>query len=79
MVDKATANCKGVIEINPWPIEVTMVSPGYHGSFKYFLFHSFEGNTPLFSFNKSIPVFSPNPKDFAYVDIKSMPKIWPKL
>ena len=68
----SAAICSGVTWSCPWPMATEIVSPGYQGSPRTFLFHSELGTSPSFSPARSMPVLAPRPIRPAALAISSM-------
>src|SRR3990172_5933124 len=73
------ANCKGVTDIYPCPIDTDMVSPGYHFWPNTSFFQILEGTMPPFSLVRPMPTGLPSPYREAYFAILSIPNRAPTL
>src|SRR5438270_13032555 len=57
----------GVTETWPWPMPTEMVSPAYHFSCIFSIFHFVEGTRPCTSLRRSMPDFTPSPSRVAHL------------
>ena len=72
-----TAIDTGVTDTDPWPIDTEIVSPAYHFSLKVSCFQPGDGTSPLTSFGRSMPLFTPSPSSVAHLLILSIPVMLP--